>query len=184
MNIKRKSKYGIQKNILNRWSPRKLTGEEINDKDLMALFEAASYAPSAMNNQLTRFIYVKKDSNNWSVFFNFLNKGNKDWCKNASALVVIISRKNSYYKNNPQKKYSFEAGAAFENMAIEATSRGIIAHAMGGFDEEKLRKNLKIDDVWSIEVMVAVGFLDKKSDEEASIRKPLNELVFEGEFKE
>ena len=33
--------------FVNRWSPRGITGEELDDEDLMALFEAARRAPSS-----------------------------------------------------------------------------------------------------------------------------------------
>jgi nitroreductase len=37
--------------FVNRWSPRGMTGEELDDEDLMAPFEAARWAPSSYNNQ-------------------------------------------------------------------------------------------------------------------------------------
>jgi len=46
--------------FVNRWSPRGMTGEELDDEDLMALFEAARWAPSSYNNQPWRFIYAEK----------------------------------------------------------------------------------------------------------------------------
>ena len=47
----RKSSYEINPLFLNRWSPRSMTGEELNDDELMSLFEAARWAPSSYNNQ-------------------------------------------------------------------------------------------------------------------------------------
>jgi hypothetical protein len=37
--------------FVNRWSPRGVRGEALDDEDLMALFEAARWAPSSYNNQ-------------------------------------------------------------------------------------------------------------------------------------
>ncbi|MGB8766569.1 MAG: nitroreductase family protein, partial [Nitrososphaeraceae archaeon] len=54
----RKPKYPINPLILNRWSPRSMTGETLNDDDIMSLFEAARWAPSSYNNQPWRFIYA------------------------------------------------------------------------------------------------------------------------------
>ena len=48
---KRKSNHQISEFILGRWSPRSMSGEEILDKDLMSLFEAARWAPSSYNGQ-------------------------------------------------------------------------------------------------------------------------------------
>jgi len=188
----RQSEYNIMPKILNRWSPRAMSGEELSDKELMPLFEAARWAPSSMNNQLWRFVYAKRDTKYWDSFFNLLMEGNKTWCKNASALVIIISRKKSYHKDRPQPTHSFEAGAAFENLAIEAANRKLVVHGMAGFDFEKAKKLLKLSDIWNVEAMMAIGKKGDKKDlpkelqerESPSDRKPLNEIVFEGKFEE
>ena len=90
----RKPNYPINPLILNRWSPRAMTGETLNDDDIMSLFEAARWAPSSYNNQPWRFIYAKRNTKHWDRFFNLLAEGNKIWAKNAALLVLVISRKN------------------------------------------------------------------------------------------
>ena len=187
----RKSDYEINSIILNRWSPRAMSGESINENELMPLFEAARWAPSSMNNQLWRFIYAKRNTKYWDGFFDLLMEGNRQWCKDAAALVILISRKNSYHKDTPQVTHSLEAGAAFENLALEGSSRGLVVHGMAGFDYEKARNLLKLSDMWKVACMIAIGKPGEKEDlpkelqerEKPSDRKPLNEIAFEGEFK-
>ena len=58
--------------FVNRWSPRAMSGEEIDDTTLMSLFEAARWAPSSNNNQPWRFIYARRGTPRWKVFFNLL----------------------------------------------------------------------------------------------------------------
>ena len=58
----RKPRYPINPLILNRWSPRSMTGEELVEHDIMSLFEAARWAPSSFNNQTWRFIYAKRNT--------------------------------------------------------------------------------------------------------------------------
>lgn len=184
----RTSTYPINPIILHRWSSRAMTGKPIEDTVLMSFFEAARWAPSSMNNQLTRFVYAKKDTPHWQKYFELLNEGNQSWCENASVLVIVISRKISYHKDRPQKSHSFEAGAAYQNFALEATSRGYVAHAMGGFNKEKAHTMLGLHENWNVEVMIAVGKYDgeksKEKEETASDRKPLSELAFEGALPE
>jgi nitroreductase len=38
-----------------------MTGEELNDEDIMSLFEAARWAPSSFNNQPWRFLFMQKE---------------------------------------------------------------------------------------------------------------------------
>ena len=182
------STYPINQIILNRWSPRAMTGESIDDAMLMSFFESARWAPSSMNNQLTRFVYAKKDTAHWQKFFDLLVEFNQGWCKDAAALVMIISRKKSYHKDMPQPSHSLEAGACMQNLMLEATSRGYVVHGMTGLDFATAHKLLELSEDWSVDVMLAVGVFDKaKSEEmkeEISDRKPLSELVFEGVLPE
>ena len=108
----RKSEHDIHPLILNRWSPRSMTGEEISDKELMPLFEAARWAPSSYNNQPWRFIYVKRNTKEWQKFFELMGEFNQSWTKNAAALVIVISYKNFDHNSKPSRTHSFDAGAA------------------------------------------------------------------------
>jgi hypothetical protein len=47
---RRQSTYKINPLILNRWSPRSMTGEELDDDTIMSLFEAARSTPSSINH--------------------------------------------------------------------------------------------------------------------------------------
>ena len=58
----RKADHDVNPLMLNRWSPRAMSGEEISDEDLMRLFEAARWAPSSYNGQPWRFIYAKRNT--------------------------------------------------------------------------------------------------------------------------
>ena len=186
----RKPTYSINNLILNRWSPRSMSGEEINDKDLMSLFEAARWAPSSYNNQPWRFIYAKRNSASWEKFFNLLAAGNKVWTKNASVLVVIISRKNFEHNEKPSITHQFDTGAAWENLAIEATSCGLVTHGMQGFDYDKARKELEIPDSFDVMAMIAIGKKAPKENLPSELqkmefpnnRKPLSEIIMEGKF--
>ena len=186
-----KSKFDINPNILDRWSPRSMTGEEISQDDLMALFEAARWAPSAFNNQPWRFIYAKRDTPEWNGLFNLLAEFNKTWAKDAAALIVVISRSKSEYKEADYHTHAFDTGSSWENLAIEAVSRGLVTHAMAGFDYEKARKELEIPEVFEIMAMVAIGKQAPKENlpkelqerEKPAERKELSEIVMEGKFR-
>jgi len=168
-----------------------MTGESITDETLMSLFEAARWAPSSFNNQPWRFLYVRRDSSNWNTFYDLLLEGNKVWAKNAAVLVVIISRKNFEYNEKPSITHQFDTGAAWENLALEASTREIVAHGMQGFDYEKTRKNLQIPDDFDVMAMIAIGIRgppenlpsNLQEKEFPNSRKELDEIVMEGHFK-
>ncbi|MGC1426015.1 MAG: nitroreductase family protein, partial [Nitrosotalea sp.] len=153
----RSTTYDINPLIVNRWSPRSFANEEIADKELFSLFEAARWAPSSSNSQPWRFIYAKRNSKNWNDLFNLLIDFNKQWCSGASALVVIVSRKNFENNGKPSITHQFDTGAAWENLAIQAVSQGLVTHAMAGFDYEKARRDLAVPDDYEVVAMVAIG---------------------------
>jgi nitroreductase len=187
----RNSKYKINPLILNRWSPRSMTGEELSDEEIMSLFEAARWAPSSSNAQPWRFIYAKRNTEQWDKLFNLMFEGNKIWTKNAAVLVVVISRRNYEQNEKPSKTYQYDAGAAWENLALEAATRNLAAHGMAGFDYEKARKDLDIPDIFDVMAMIAIGKRGPKESllvqlqerETTSDRKPLEEIVMEGHYK-
>ena len=63
--------------FVNRWSPRSMIEEELNDQDIMSLFEAARWTPSSFNNQPWRFIYAKRNTQHRDRLFSLLYEGNK-----------------------------------------------------------------------------------------------------------
>jgi len=186
----RSPEHEIDSLIINRWSPRSFMPEEISDKELFSLFEAARWAPSSSNSQPWRFIYAKRNSKNWNDLFNFLGDFNKQWCAYASALVVIVSRKFFEHNDQPSLTHQFDTGAAWENLAIQAVSQGLITHAMGGFDHEKARNDLEIPMDFEVVAMIAIGKRGPKEKlppelqarETPNTRKSLSEIVMEGKF--
>lgn len=164
--------------------------EELDDDTIMSLFEAARWAPSSYNNQPWRFIYAKRNTKYWNNLFDLLVESNKVWAKNAALLVVVISNKRFEYNGKLSVTHQYDAGAAWENLALEATSRGLVAHGMQGFDYKKAREDLKIPEDFDVMAMIAIGKRGLKENlpsnlqekENPNDRKPLNEIIMEGIF--
>lgn len=192
MNIKdfRKSQYDVDDIFINRWSPRAMSAEEIDEAMLMSLFEAARWAPSSNNNQPWRFIYTRRNSSHWEIFFNLLAESNQIWAKNAAVLIVVISKK-TFDNGKPSVTHSYDAGAAWGSLALMGSLRGLVVHGMQGFDYEKAKQALGVPDDYTVEAMIAVGRKGRKEDlpsflqerEFPSARKSIAEIAFEGHFK-
>lgn len=178
--------------FVNRWSPRSMTGESITDEELMTLFEASRWAPSSYNEQPWRIIYAKRDTEHWDTLYNLMVEQNQVWAKNAAVLCLIASKENFTYNDKPNKVHSFDAGSAWENLALQATISGLAVHGMAGFDYDKAKTDLNIPDGFKVEAMFAIGKQAPKEDlpeelqkmEEQSDRKKVVEFAFEGSFKE
>jgi nitroreductase len=188
---KRKPDHPIDSLFLDRWSPRAMSGEEISLEELNVLFEAARWAPSSYNNQPWRILFARRGTEHWPLFFNLLVDVNKTWVKEAAALMVLVSKTTFDSNGEPSITHSFDTGAAWENLALQATLKGLVVHCMQGFDYERARSALKIPDAFRVEAMVAVGKPGKKENlpenlqqrETPNARRKLSETVFEGPFR-
>jgi nitroreductase len=79
--------------IAVRRSPRSFNpGESISDLDLLAILEAARWAPSAFNGQPWRFFVGKRGDQTYSNILQSLVEFNQGWAKNASALILVAAR--------------------------------------------------------------------------------------------
>jgi nitroreductase len=187
----RKADHQIERLLIDRWSPRAMSGEEISREELMRLFEAARWAPSSFNAQQWRALYACRGTEHWQTFFDLLVDANKAWAKKAAVLVVFISRKFFDYNDEPSVTHSYDAGAAWENFALQGFKQGLVVHGMEGFDYERTRKDLRIPDEFKIEAMAAVGKPGPKESlpeklrprESPNDRRRLSESIFEGPFK-
>jgi len=174
----RKNPKNILNNIIYRWSPRSMDAKKLPESVLLPLFEAAKYAPSAFNAQPEKFFYAQKGNKSFSEMLKLLFPANQKWCKNASFLVALVSKKSFEHNGKFNQTHSFDTGAAWEAFAIEGTKRNLVVHAMSGFDYDKTKEYLKLDADSQVECMIAVGQPTKKiNNEKISLRKPLKEIA-------
>lgn len=184
------AEHPVDELFLDRWSPRALSGEGVSDEELLTLFEAARWAPSSYNNQPWRIIYARRDTGHWDRFLNLLVEGNRGWAKDAAALLLFVSKETFDFNGQPYPTHSFDTGAAWENLALQATKLGLVTHGMQGFDYERARAELNIPEGFRVEAMIAVGrpgdpaqLPERLREREApSGRKPLSEITCEGAF--
>lgn len=179
----------VDRIFIERWSPRAMSGQAIDNAQLWSLFEAARWAPSSYNEQPWRFLYAHRDTPEWNMFFDLLVPFNQTWCKNAAVLMVIVSDTRSS-QGGTNKCASFDTGAAWQNLALQGSMMGLVVHGMGGFDYDKARIALKIPDYGNVEAMVAIGMpgaVDQLPEymqkmENPSERKPIKQMVCSGAY--
>lgn len=191
----RTAEHPIDKLFLERWSPRAYTGEAMPEAELMTVLEAAHWAPSSYNSQPWRFLYALRGTPSWDAFLGLLNPFNQSWAKQAGALVIVVSSETMLppgaEKPVPSHSHSFDAGAAWAQMALQAALSGWAAHAMVGFDIPRTITELKVPEGFRVEAAVAIGRKGDKSllpeqlaaRETPNGREPLAKVVMEGGFK-
>lgn len=179
----------IDPQFVERWSPRAMSGEPMSVQDMLRLFEAARWAPSSGNFQPWRFVYGRAGTPHFERLFGLLSEGNRGWCRRAGALIVVLS-KTSFDDGRPARTHSFDTGAAWMSLALQAMKMELVVHGMAGFDRDRARTDLAVPEGFDVEAMIAVGYhgivedLDEKNRtrESPSGRRPVQELIFEGRF--
>lgn len=166
-----------------------MSGQALTDQELQALFEALRWAPSSYNAQPWRVLYAKRGTKQWDTYFNLLVDFNKKWAANADVLLVIVSKNNFEHNGKPSITHSFDAGAAWQNLALQAHMMGLVAHGMEGFDYAQAKKSLSIPEGYSVEAMAALGKRGTKKnlpldlqniEDNASGRKAVDDFAFNG----
>jgi nitroreductase len=185
----RRADYDIDLIYLKRWSPRSFLDKVIPDDILYSLFEAARWAPSAANVQPWRFIVAKKEEDR-ERFLAFINEGNTTWCSNAPVFVAVVSKVAEERFGGKNPSHAFDVGAAWGFFALEAARKGLITHAMGGFNKNLAREALNVPNDYEIHAIIAVGYQGSKDSlneahknrEKPSGRRPVEDFTFEGVF--
>jgi len=181
--------------FLERWSPRAFDGSEMPDADLMTMFEAARWAPSAFNSQPWHFLYAKRGDSNWDRFLKLLIPWNQGWAHTASVLIYMVSDSLPMTDKKTgapagSHTHSFDAGAAWVSLALQATRMGYHAHGMSGIQFDLARAELGLPDRYRLEAACVIGKigdsaqLDEKlrAREHPSDRRPASGFVHAGNF--
>lgn len=182
--------------IARRWSCRAFyASKPVSREQIVAMLEAARWAPSCFGDEPWRFIVWDKntDAAAWQKAFDCLVEWNQNWVKNAPVLVLVTA--NSLFRKNgkPNRWGQYDTGAAAENLCLQAVAAGLMAHQMGGFDEEKTRRTFNIPKEFALMSMIAIGYqgepevLDdndelKQLELAERARTPLGTHFFEGDW--
>ncbi|BBX67960.1 nitroreductase family protein [Mycolicibacterium psychrotolerans] len=170
--------------IAARWSPRAFDpAAELADDDLVALIEAARWAPTWGRRQPVRFVVARRGEDTFARLADLLRRGNS-YARAASALILLCADEGDDEKT---ALYSgVDAGAAMALIGIEAVSRGLISHPMAGFSPDGAVEAFGLPATLRPLVMIAVGRLGDYADVDPAIaerdrlpreRLPLNEIV-------
>jgi len=180
----------INETIANRWSGRAYdASKQVSHEQIIALLEAARWAPSCFGDEPWRFIVWDKntDKNAWQQAFECLVPGNQGWVKDSPVLMLVCADSLFNHNQTPNRWGQYDTGAAAENLCLQASHMGLMAHQMGGFNADKAREQFAIPAQYTPMAMLCVGYAadiatvtgEALTGEMAERkRKPLGELFF------
>lgn len=185
----------IDPTIAERWSGRAYDAHQsVSKAQTLSLLEAARWAPSCMGEQPWRIVVFNKaeDPVAWQKAFDCLVEGNQMWVKNAPWLGLVCA--DTLFTKNAQSNIwaEYDTGAAAQNLCLQATSMGLMAHQLGGFDAKKAREIFNIPEQYALKSMISVGYPVDEANIPAELkeretaprsRRPLGELFFDGAWE-
>lgn len=170
--------------IARRWSGRAFDpSKSIHRAQLLALLEAARWAPSCYGDEPWHFIVWDRFRSefSWQKAFDCLQPGNQLWAVNAPVLVLSLAASEFRERERQNRWAQYDTGAASENLCLQAAAMGLMAHQMGGFDQDRARVSFGIPVQHQPMAMIAIGhpgpeqILDGElRDRELSPRKRLS----------
>lgn len=180
--------------IAARRSLRAFTDQAVPDEVLQVVFEAARWAPSSGNGQPWRFVVTRQGTDAFERLAMALRSGNA-WAKRAPVLALAATKTMYDKPGKPprqNRRALLELGLALENLLLQATHEGMLAHPMAGFDADAAAEATGMPDDHQVGVLVALGYpgdpatLDpetREKDERPRSRQPQADFVFEGEWR-
>jgi nitroreductase len=145
--------------IAERWSPRALDpSRTISDGQLVAILEAARWAPSFGNRQPWRFLVGRRGDETFATIHKVLFENNQVWTGNAAAMVLACAVTHAP-DGTAMPQAPYELGLAVAQLCLQAQDEGLVAHQLGGFDADKASIAFSVPDHVRPYAVVAVGYL-------------------------
>lgn len=146
--------------IRKRHSTRAYLPDRIGEEKLEKILEAARLAPSAGNLQPWHFIVVtdpqKRRELSRGRFAKFLTE----------SPVVIVGCGD---KKASPKWHVVDAAIAMQNIVLAATGEGLGTCWIGSFNQDQVKKLLKIPEKLQVIALLAIGYPRKKLDLTAKV---------------
>ncbi|BDC48124.1 hypothetical protein F183_A04400 [Bryobacterales bacterium F-183] len=168
--------------ILERYSTRSYTPQNVSKEQIERIFNAAHLAASTMNEQPWRFIVAARDLDpeGHTRIGSTLVPGNA-WALAAPVLGISVAGKNFARNGKPNPYHKHDTGAAMALAALQAVAEGLNLHQMGGFDAAKAAEVLEIPEGYEPVAAFALGYSDAP-EPPVRQRKAMPEVLFGGKF--
>jgi nitroreductase len=175
--------------IQSRASVRSFLKKDIPEEYILELLTSATLAPSSGNMQPWEFIVVREEEQKQALvkctYFGYFSKGEnyQNWIADAGVIFIVcanLKRTCARYGESGKEWAPIDVAASTENILLTATGLGLAGCWVGGFNEEKIKKHLKIPPYVKPIGMVPIGF--PSGDTKRKYRMDLKWITHEGEY--
>lgn len=172
--------------IKERRSIRKFKPEAVDRDTVMEIVEAAAYAPSWKNTQISRYVVIEdkslieKIASECVLDFTY----NTKTMLGAPQLVVqtYVAGRSGYEKDGSfttpkgDRWESYDAGIAAQTFCLAAHEKGVGTVILGIFDDDKVAKAIGLPEGQKVAALIPMGYPQGEAPA-APKRKAAEELV-------
>jgi nitroreductase len=181
---------GLLKEIDERRAFRALRTTALSDEVLNNILAAGRCAPSCYNNQPWRIVVSRGAS--LEALKASLSEGNI-WATRAPVILALAVKESDDCRLEDGRDYAlFDAGLCAMNMMTQATTEGLVAHPIAGYNPKKAKAALGIPADHILITLIIVARKGELEGEDASLlkewqierdkgdrqRKPVGETAF------
>lgn len=151
----------LKEAIEKRRSVRSYTKKKPDWHDIFDCLDLTRLAPMAGGYFTLRFILIDDEEKIKEI----AHWASQDFISQAKYAVLFISEPSitkNLYKEKGEKFMHGQAGAAIQNFMLSLTEKGLSTCWIGHFNEEKIKKILKIPENQIIEAIFPIGYENEK----------------------
>ena len=157
--------------IKNRYSCRSYKKEPVPEEKLKKVLEAARLSPSAHNAQERKFIVVRDVEKR-----NQLSEAvGQSFVAEAPVIIVAVALDPEDILSSGVPSYALDLAIAVDHMTLAATEEGLGTCWIGAFNQEEVKKILKIPEKYKVVVLMPLGFPVDKAGPKS--RKNIKEII-------
>ena len=172
----------LEQCITNRRSMRRFQKTPVQYEDIVAMVDAARWAPSWKNSQVTRYYAVLQEDRKNQIAQS-MPAFNQIACLEAPLLLVACAKKarsgynrdGSFATNKEKGWQMYDVGLSNMLLSLKAYELGLGTVIMGYYDEQVVAQAIDLADDQEVVAVIAVGYADEMP--EAPKRKNVEELL-------
>lgn len=173
----------LDRAILERRSVRRYRSDPVSDSAVEAIVNAARFAPSWANLQVTRFIVVKDLELKQKIRSAVPEKNPAYSALEQAPLIVVfagVRGKSGYYRGAQSNRHGdyamFDVALAVENAILKAHDLGLATCLIGVFDVDEVKRVLNLPEEVDPFVLTPLGYPETQ-DLRIPTRKEISELL-------
>lgn len=148
--------------------------KEVPDQEkIMKIIQAATWAPSAGNEQPWKFIIITDETKRKKI----AALCEQEWMSQAPVHIAVCGQTKTLVEHYGEKGYMYNiqsCAAAIQNMLLEAHNLGLATCWVGHYDVAAITCELEIKDA-HLQAIITLGYAAQTKDES---RKPLYTSVY------